>query len=190
MYRRTAVAIYRFHKMVTIPHPHVVFGDLAERMQKSGREVSVPKDLILKLLGMYISLWDFDEDWYLATYPDVRTAVAQGEFVSGAEHFRLIGYLEGRRGGPHSVDTEWYIQTYPDIAQAMLEGKITSASEHFEEFGYAEGRLPSPPHLNTEWYVKKYMLRPDWRKVQEKDALLDFVEKGYRNLALPAPPRR
>src|SRR5579859_749348 len=102
--------------MVTIPHPKVAFGDLADRLKSSGDEVSVPRKLLDRLLDLYISFWDFDEDWYLATYPDIQAAVAAGKFGSGREHFKTVGYFEGRRGNQPIVDTEWYVEMYPDIA--------------------------------------------------------------------------
>jgi hypothetical protein len=176
--------------MVTIPHPNVAFGDLAERMKKAGDEVSVPRKVLARLLDLYISFWDFDEDWYLATYPDIQAAVAGGKFPSGWEHFKTVGYLEGRRGNQPVVDTEWYVETYPDIAQAMLEGKVTSAADHFERWGYAEGRLPADPGLHSKWYARRYMPAvSDPDNVDEREALKDFVKFGYRRLAFPSPPR-
>jgi hypothetical protein len=47
--------------MVTIPHPNVAFGDLAERMKKAGDEVSVPRKLLARLLDLYISFSDCGE---------------------------------------------------------------------------------------------------------------------------------
>ena len=37
---------------------------------------------------------NFDEDDYLAQYPDVRAAIERGEFASGREHFQLRGRQE------------------------------------------------------------------------------------------------
>ncbi len=38
----------------------------------------------------------FDESWYLASDPAVATAVAQGTFTSGLDHYRSHGWLEAR----------------------------------------------------------------------------------------------
>ena len=38
----------------------------------------------------------FDEDFYLATHPDVAAWVEQGEYGSGRRHFELAGQSEGR----------------------------------------------------------------------------------------------
>ncbi|HEX5454365.1 MAG TPA: class I SAM-dependent methyltransferase [Stellaceae bacterium] len=45
----------------------------------------------------------FDEDSYLARYPDVAAAVRAGHFESGRQHFNLIGRSEGRIGSPRRV---------------------------------------------------------------------------------------
>jgi hypothetical protein len=71
----------------------------------------------------------------------------------------------------------------------MLEGKVTSAADHFENFGYAEGRLPSDPGVHPKWYAKRYMPNEDPEEVEERHAMENFLEFGYRQLALPAPPR-
>jgi hypothetical protein len=175
--------------MVNIPHPKIAFGDLADRMKTADDEVKVPRKLLTHLLDLYISFWDFDEDWYLATYPDIQAAVSQGAFPSGWSHFKAVGYLEGRLGNRPIVDSEWYLETYPDIAQAMLEGKVTNAADHFENFGYAEGRLPSDPGVHPKWYVERYMPNEDPEEVEDRQALENFLKFGYRQLALPAPPR-
>ena len=86
--------------MMQIPYVKVAFGEFPERLKRAGDEVSVPREILTKLLELYISCWDFDEDWYLASNPDVKDAVDQGLFSSGWEHFRTVGYFEGRFGLP------------------------------------------------------------------------------------------
>ncbi|GAB1717511.1 MAG: hypothetical protein NTAFB05_25530 [Nitrobacter sp.] len=173
--------------MVNIPHPRVAFGDLPDQFKTDADEVKLPRKILARLLDLYISSWDFDEDWYLTTYPDIAAAVSSNGFPSGWAHFRAVGYLEGRLGSRPIVDSEWYIETYPDVAEAMLDGKVASAAEHFENFGYAEGRLPSKPGVDAQWYARRYMRAR--QSVEEKQAHDDFVRRGYRELALPAPPR-
>lgn len=174
--------------MVNIPHPRVVFGDLPDRWKSDTEEITIPRKILGALLNLYISFWDFDEDWYLSTYPDIAAAVSSARFASGWAHYRSVGYLEGRLGSRQIVDSEWYLETYPDVAQAMLEDKVASAAEHFENFGYAEGRLPSKPGVDAKWYARRYM-GVHGQPADESHAHDDFVKRGYRGLALPAPPR-
>ena len=175
--------------MMMIPYAKVAFGDLAERLKAADDEVSVPREILARLLDLYISCWDFDEEWYLATFPDVREAVDQGLFISGWAHFRGVGYWEGRFGCQPVVDAEWYTSTYPDIAQAMLDGKVTSALDHFVRVGYQEGRLPHDPNLSPTWYATRYMASVDPSNADMEEMLRHFLKHGYHQLAVPAPPR-
>jgi hypothetical protein len=175
--------------MSMIPHVEVAFGDLAARLEKFGDDIPVPRELLVRLLDLYISCWDFDEDWYLVTYSDVRAAVKEGKFPSGWAHFRSIGYLEGRLGGEPHVDSEWYVNTYPDIAKAILEGKVVSAADHYVEFGYREGRLPRGPTIHPRWYVPRYLPSDKLADVDEHKLLRHFLREGYHQLAVPSPPR-
>jgi hypothetical protein len=176
-------------KMVAIPHPKVAFGELAEKMKGRDAVIGVPREMLARLVDLYISCWDFDEQWYLETYPDVQDAINRGMFPSGWAHFRGDGYFEGRLGAEPVVDTEWYTSTYPDIAQAMLDGKITSALDHFVKFGYAEGRLPQDPRVHPVWYAPRYIPAENGAVRDEVTCTAHFVRTGYRQLAIPAPPR-
>jgi hypothetical protein len=175
--------------MATIPHVKVVLGKLPDLLKSSDDDVLVPRRVLTQLLDLYICCWDFDEDWYFASYPDVKQAVKEGRFPSGWSHFRSVGYFEGRLGSKPYVDADWYVDTYPDIAQAMLEGKVTSALEHFTEFGYKEGRLPCDPGIHAKWYIPRYMPGLDAEGATEQDLLDDFLKRGLIQLAVPAPPR-
>ena len=175
--------------MATIPHVTVAFGDLPERLAQTNDEIAVPRELLARLLDLYISCWDFDEDWYLATYPDIQDAVSQGKFTSGWAHFRTVGYLEGRLGTQPTVDPEWYVNTYPDIAEAMLHGTVTSPADHYVQFGYKEGRLPCDPAIHPKWYAPRYLPVVDANGSGDEQLLEHFLRRGYRQLAVPAPPR-
>src|SRR4249919_1634211 len=102
--------------MLPIPHVKLAFDSLADKLRSGETQVTVSRDVLANLCDLYISCWDFDEEWYLATYPDIKEAITQGHFPSGWSHFRTVGYLEGRLGTQPSVDAEWYLNTYPDIA--------------------------------------------------------------------------
>jgi len=175
--------------MMTIPHVNVAFGDLPERLKTEDDEVPVPREILTRLLDLYILCWGFDQGWYLSTYPDIEAAVKQGLFPSGWAHFRTVGYLEGRFGHQPVVDADWYVSTYPDIAQAMLEGKVTSALDHFIKFGYQEGRLPHDPDLHPKWYAPRYAPSVDSGTGGKEEMVKHFLKRGYHQLAVPAPPR-
>ena len=175
--------------MLPIPYVSVALGDLPDRLKTAGDEVSVPREILTRLLDLYILCWDFDEEWYLENYPDIQDAVNQGLFPSGWAHFRAVGYLEGRFGQQPVVDADWYLSTYPDVANAMLEGEVTSALDHYVKFGYQEGRLPHDPGLYHEWYAPRYVPSLDPGNDSGEEILNHFMRRGYRQLAVPAPPR-
>jgi hypothetical protein len=174
--------------MAMIPHAKQVFGDLPEKIRAGSKEIPVPREIMVRLIDLYISCWDFDEEWYLANNADVREAISRGLFPSGWAHFRSVGYLEGRFGFEPVVDSEWYLDMYPDVAKAILAGKVASARDHYLADGYKEGRLPRDPRVNRRWYAPRYMADSS-KNATEDEALKHFVLTGYRHLAVPAPPR-
>jgi hypothetical protein len=175
--------------MAPIPHAKLLLGEILEKFKREDAEVTITRDVLMHLLDLYICCWDFDEEWYLATYPDVQDAIKKKLFPSGWMHFRKVGYFEGRLGASPSVDTQWYTSAYPDIAQAMLEGKVIDAADHYVRFGYAEGRLPRDPGVYPKWYGPRYMAYTDENMLNRTMCEEHFVRLGYLGFAVPAPPR-
>jgi hypothetical protein len=173
---------------VPILHVKVALGQLVKKLKGGDREVRVRREILEQLIDLYVSCWDFDEEWYFATYPDVLESVKEGIFPTGWEHFRKVGYFEGRFGTKPSVDADWYVSTYPDIAQAMIDGVVTSALDHYVEHGYAEGRLGENPGVDAKFYAPRYL--PSIAGPDDHSSCTEhFVRYGYQRLALPAPPR-
>jgi hypothetical protein len=73
----------------------------------------------------------FDENYYLATYPDVA---AGG--MDPAIHYIIHGWQEGRRPGP-GFDPAFYLTEYPDVAAAGINPLL-----HYAQLGRLEGRRP------------------------------------------------
>jgi hypothetical protein len=169
--------------MKLIPH----FSALApgvSALLKSG----VQKENRNFLPDLYISLWDFDEKWYLSKYPDLATAIPSETFPTAWDHFMTIGYFEGRLPVEPRVDEAWYLKRYPDVAAAIFEGIFEDARQHFERNGYREGRLAADPGVSPEWYAARY-LRARSAVDSDAEACTDhFIQLGYRNCAIPSPP--
>ncbi|MEB3339301.1 PPC domain-containing protein [Okeania sp.] len=92
----------------------------------------------------------FDENFYLASNPDVVDEIAGGNFVSGLDHFLNVGQFENR--DPNALfDTSFYIETNTGVIGAVEIGAFT-AVEHFLQFGQFEFRDPSPV-FNTAFYL-------------------------------------
>jgi phytanoyl-CoA hydroxylase len=87
---------------------------------------------------------EFDEAWYLKTYPDVARAVAAGGAVSGHEHYRLHGKAEGRRPSALAFDPVWYSRTYPVALAEVGSNDADALRRHYRERGRHRGYLPHP----------------------------------------------
>ena len=104
---------------------------------------------MLEMIRHLLSLVDVDEDWYLAQYPDVAEAIAQGKTGSATQHFMDNGYFENRLPYLISVDEKWYLTKYPDVATSVRKGTEPSGQAHFVQGGYREGRQPYPFPADT-----------------------------------------
>jgi hypothetical protein len=141
------------------------------------------------LSKLYISGWDFDEDWYLNQNADLAAAIPSDAFASGWHHFVTIGYFEGRSPIEPYVDSDWYMSHYGDVAAAILDGVFANAREHFEARGRAEGRVPCDPQIDARWYRRCYLNGEAAGRADRKRCTEHFIRYGYLNGALPAPPR-
>ncbi len=136
-------------------------------------------------VNLYLSNWDFDENWYLSNYPDLAGAIPSKDFPSGFAHFCAIGYLEGRLPIKPAIDTTWYMTNYPDVAAAILQGTFESATQHFRVSGYNEGRLAEGPEIDAPWYARTYLGVTEGSKAKMSDCIAHFKSVGYLNGALP-----
>ncbi|MFV3130626.1 hypothetical protein [Niveispirillum sp. KHB5.9] len=81
-------------------------------------------------------LFEFDEQFYLNSNPDVFAAVQNGTYSSGLQHYNLHGQAEGRLGGPSGVfDAGYYVAVYGDVDAANIP-----AIDHYNTYGRAEDR--------------------------------------------------
>ena len=125
-----------------LPNGRVLLSSLTltpERL-RSGTKAAVSVRLLRALLTAAIAKLPFDENFYLATYPDIMAAYQAGRISNLHEHFIEDGYFEGRLGTDPAVDDEFYRETYPDVAKALASGKVTSAFDHYVTAGCFEGR--------------------------------------------------
>ncbi|GAA6618185.1 hypothetical protein [Scytonema sp. NUACC26] len=77
----------------------------------------------------------YDNQYYLNNNPDVATAVANGQFSSGLQHFQQFGQFEGR--DPSIIfSNNLYLRENPDVAAAVANRQFRSGFEHFVNFGF------------------------------------------------------
>lgn len=108
---------------------------------------------------------DFDEAWYLKTYPDVRVAVNKRVYESGWSHYCTDGYFQGRLPSLKKFNADEYIEKYPDIVAFAAGGdKKSKAEEHFIAFGYKESRERTPEERHMIALNKQERARKGWFK--------------------------
>lgn len=123
------------------------------------------------LLQEAVARVPFDEDDYMASNPDVATAIRRGEVSSAHDHYITDGYFEGREGAGSAFDEAWYLKQNSDVALAVKSGHWTSGWQHYREVGMYEWRSPM---REAEAAVERWrvMLNPVTSMICEP-ALLD-----------------
>jgi hypothetical protein len=109
----------------------------------SEHTVTLPRVVMEALLRRVFAGKSFDAKWYLATYPDVREAIASKVVDDAVSHFVRFGYYEGRLPAAADVDVAWYESQYQDVAAAIKAKKVSDARQHFMRDGHKEARSPN-----------------------------------------------
>jgi hypothetical protein len=128
----------------------------------------------------------FDEDYYIAQYPWVQSAIDTGVIQSGREHFEKFGQAAGLTQVSRYFDEETYLSQYPDIAplvrtQNNPNAPFASGLDHFIQFGYDEGRTQVSPDYDEAIYLKRYpVLVPFVQNGTFKSGLEHFIKFGAK----------
>ncbi|WP_177202199.1 glycosyltransferase [Methylobacterium sp. ap11] len=85
------------------------------------------------------SIPDFDENYYLKTYPDIENAVRSGNISSAFSHFLTDGIDEYRNPNQY-MNLKIYKESNPDIERLIKKKFYNSYFEHFIDVGFKEGR--------------------------------------------------
>ena len=111
----------------------------------------------------------FDEEWYLATYPDVKAAG-----VDALSHFCAYGWKEGRKPNFY-FDAKWYCRNYPET---HTNGR-NPLCEYMTR-GEKQDAWPSPL-FNTGWYRVQHGLSVD------ESPLRHYLLRRTSGLVSPVP---
>jgi hypothetical protein len=120
--------------------PHLKFIGLAFCQKAS----SSPAELSYDLCQITLSEVRVDEEFYIASYPDVVRLLAEGRYCSVSDHYVRTGFFECKLPSHIAVDADYYLEINPDVKLALQNGQVESAQAHFERSGWKEGRAPSP----------------------------------------------
>lgn len=121
--------------------------------------LTLPLPVVSALLRELFAATGFDEQDYLARYPDVRELVRSKQDQTAVEHFVNSGFFEGRLANCAPVAEEWYRKRNPDVWQAIKKGQFKDAKEHYFTSGANEGRAPSPELEPIAEYWSDVILR-------------------------------
>jgi hypothetical protein len=72
---------------------------LVEEMKASLQE----RDVLRRLLKPFVACSQFDRDFYLSTYLDLRQALAADKLLDPHQHFMDHGFFEGRIAAPSDI---------------------------------------------------------------------------------------
>ena len=156
-----------------------------------GERQELSPEAILELAQSLQRSGQFDEDFYLASYADVASAVAGGHFKDGKEHFKTFGDNEGRSGWfsgeRYDFDEVYYLSENPDIAVAIVQGQYRSGAHHFWSTGRAQGLKKNEGNnellraINLDGpEIKPEELTTQTRQTTDGDFTLGFRSKGSR----------
>ncbi|MBD1814113.1 calcium-binding protein [Microcoleus vaginatus DQ-U2] len=103
----------------------------------------------------------FDEPYYLAQYPWVKSAIDAGVIKSGREHFEKFGQAGGLTQVSRYFDENTYLAQNPDLAAFVRTANnpnapFASGLDHFIQFGYEQGRTRVSPDYDEDFYLKRY----------------------------------
>ncbi|MGQ0486612.1 MAG: hypothetical protein ACT4SY_14825, partial [Hyphomicrobiales bacterium] len=144
---------------------------------------------------------EFDADYYLKTYPDVKD-----KGLSPLEHYIETGWREGRNPSAH-FDTAYYLQANPDVGIAEINPLY-----HYARYGKKEGRRPRPARygdrksampldmakadpaeaglmalIAPEFDRDYYLDRNPAVRAAGLDPVLHYLRQGWRELRDPSP---
>lgn len=97
------------------------------------------------------ALWaQFDEEWYLAVYPDTLEKMEICGIESVAEYYSQIGSFLGHCPNAY-FDEEWYIQRYDNVKKAIKRGQFKTGFEHYCKRGFKK----KEPHwlFSSSYYL-------------------------------------
>jgi O-antigen biosynthesis protein len=114
--------------------------------------LGAPHDVLLLKGKTGIGWAEFDSEWYLARYPDVRLMVSTDEPDAVLRFYLTHGQQIGHSPNRY-FDEAWYVRQYPEVAAAISAGEFTSG---FHEYCCAGFTWRSPHWLYDDWHYRYF----------------------------------
>ena len=128
----------------------------------------------------------FDEDYYIAQYPWVQSAIDAGVIQSGREHFERFGQAAGLTQVSRYFDEATYLAGNPDIAAFVRtpnnpNAPFATGLDHFIQYGYEEGRTSVSPEYDEAFYLaNNQQLQPLIQNGTFKNGYQHFIQVGRK----------
>ena len=128
----------------------------------------------------------FDEDYYIAQYPWVQSAIDAGVILSGKDHFEIFGQAAGLTQVSRYFDEATYLAGNPDIASLVRtpnnpNAPFASGLDHFIQYGYEAGRTSISPEYDEAFYLAKNpWLQPFIQNGTFKNGYQHFIQFGLK----------
>jgi hypothetical protein len=178
--------------MTTMPYvpPHDLLTQWLDTHQRDddGRLLMRYEDVV-DVLKAFISAIPVHEAWYLSEYPAVANLVRSVRTETAASHFRMHGYLEGRRpfadGWNGHAEPVPFECLKPRFQLAPARGGLI-ARMFREDFIALIKQLLSAVPVDPEWYRSRYPIGEIGFEEPDSTAIAaHFAEVGYFNGWLP-----
>lgn len=111
-----------------------LYGEIVKNAGYLIKPVEYFQDIDTAILNSY------DEEYYLAQYPDVKRVVMANNFSSGLLHYLKHGRHEARMASKNGFDEKYYLANNSDVAAAVRSGEFKSGHEHYLRHGHKEVR--------------------------------------------------
>ena len=122
----------------------------------------------------------FDEQFYLNKNSDVATAVKNGDFSNGYQHFVEFGLQEAGRGGFAYYDEAFYLAQNVDVKLAVQQGTFNSGLFHYLAIGHTENRQASTLFDANDYLLNNADVRQAVEQGGFNSAFEHWIEHGAR----------
>jgi GT2 family glycosyltransferase len=120
--------------------------------------------------------WYFDPDWYLITYPEVQTQIAEQKFSCALEHFLYNPTPRNFSPSPYFSE-DFYTSVHVDLLPAIAAGQFRNGYDHFIQFGVFECRRPHPD-IDLTAYFRSVEVQADIQNGLCRDVFAHYVSKA------------
>ncbi len=122
--------------------------------------------------------FEFDEDWYLTSYPDVAAAVRAGGFASGLQHYLAYGRAEGRSPLPPFRTTAIMTMVYNENTNLPIWLRhYRRTSPHADLFVIDHGSDDGSTENLSD--VHKIPLPRTWVDEHDRTFLINCLQQGF-----------